>query len=1053
MNIFLRSRKISCYSSLLLSLIYFSNANSITTFRANAFTGWTPPDLGFVVGHNRFLSCINGACSIFNRTNTNTPLATSSLNNIFQNVRIQTIFDPRVLYDTNTERFIILATDGIYFAGSQIVFAVSKTATPSNLSTDWYTYAFRASESDAVWADFPSVGQDIYNVYVSVNMFSGTGKAGDNDIVPRFWVVPKNKLYDGTLHNSKTFPNKVHKLANHFTMVPATAPYDTSLTKMYIATYRGSNIGLITVDNINDYSKTTITAVSLSIPPYYHPSQLAAQKGSSTLINHGGLRTRSAIYHNGYIWMSQTASPKSGQLASVKWDRVNVATRTLEASGYFNHKDADGSLYFPDLNVDIHGNANFIMVGSSSNEYISSYIAAVCADGSIHEPVLGKAGLSTFITARYGDYSDLSVDPVDRTTFWGGTQIPTATNRWEIYAVGWQSLCDPDDTNCEFDCTPHGTCNVNTKKCVCATGWTGNACSECADGYYGPNCNKCPDCIGNPDHPHGSCKDGQIGDGTCICNGKWEGPQCDSCAEGYFNSKDIECLACLPCQNGVCDASGMCACDEGWAGMFCHICASGYYGSSCLPCPDCGDHGSCVEGICQCDTHYTGTLCDTCTQGRFLPNCIECPITCNNGKCVEGLCVCNREWMGEVCDHCNPQERDCDVCNCGLHGTCIDKLEGTCVCDTGWALPNCDHCQEGYSLLKDECIECPDCGEHGKCVDGTCQCEHGWTTVTNNDIFTDINNNIVQYIDSESEYCNTCKPGFFLDSNMCIECPNCNHGTCNVKGRCDCMPKWSGADCSECDENYWGPNCSLCPDCGLNGVCNEGIEGDGKCNCHEGWGGLTCDRCVDNYFGAECQKCPDCVHGACNEAGLCECNEGWEGFICNRCTDNFFGSKCEPCSKCINGKCQNGICDCYPAWEGHTCTHCINDTACHHGTCSRLGGASVAAGTCECLEGWEGPDCNECSVGNKECTTCEDDPCLCTNGVCGNGKCSCNNGWEGANCNECLENNDSLLCPWINCGLHGHNTSPNVCLCDNGWDGRTCDTCVSQIINLECKIQ
>lgn len=56
----------------------------------------------------------------------------------------------------------------------------------------------------------------------------------------------------------------------------------------------------------------------------------------------------------------------------------------------------------------------------------------------------------------------------------------------------------------------------------------------------------------------------------------------------------------------------------------------------------------------------------------------------------------------------------CAGVDCGVNGTCID---GTCDCEDGYSGVNCE--------IFDPCFSV-DCGDNGTCVDGTCDCEDGY---------------------------------------------------------------------------------------------------------------------------------------------------------------------------------------------------------------------------------------------------------------------------------------------------------------------------------------
>jgi len=109
---------------------------------------------------------------------------------------------------------------------------------------------------------------------------------------------------------------------------------------------------------------------------------------------------------------------------------------------------------------------------------------------------------------------------------------------------------------------------------------------------------------------------------------------------------------------------------------------------------------------------------------------------------------------------------------------------------------------------KDACEDI-NCGPNGTCVDGTCNCDDGYSGST----------------------CNI---------NVCdnVDCgPN---GTCNTTtGACECEEGYSGANCeiNVCDN----------VDCGPNGTCNTT---NGECVCDEGYEGDNCGTEIrSKYYG------------------------------------------------------------------------------------------------------------------------------------------------------------------------------------------------------------
>ncbi|KAJ3597656.1 hypothetical protein NHX12_001173 [Muraenolepis orangiensis] len=147
----------------------------------------------------------------------------------------------------------------------------------------------------------------------------------------------------------------------------------------------------------------------------------------------------------------------------------------------------------------------------------------------------------------------------------------------------------------------------------------------------------------------------------------------------------------------------------------------------------------------------------------------------------EGKWRCPRAVSTVLCVH--PPR--CQPADCGGHGAC---LRGVCQCQGGWRGPGCG------SLV----CQPPACGAHGVCTSGGCVCDAGW----------------------RGHNCSEeCMEGSYGDG--CNHTCACTNGaTCDpVHGRCACGPGFHGDLCQqECPLGFYGVSCSeechcedLCP--------------------------------------------------------------------------------------------------------------------------------------------------------------------------------------------------------------------------------------------------
>ncbi|KAN0023176.1 hypothetical protein ACTFIU_011339 [Dictyostelium citrinum] len=86
--------------------------------------------------------------------------------------------------------------------------------------------------------------------------------------------------------------------------------------------------------------------------------------------------------------------------------------------------------------------------------------------------------------------------------------------------------------------------------------------------------------------------------------------------------------------------------------------------------------------------------------------------------------------------------------------------------------------------------------------------------------------------------------------SISVEKPICGHGSNKPGGGCNCETGWDPEkNCYECLKEHFGEKCDPVDPC-VNGVSNNGTQGDGKCTCFYGWEGANCDIKVNQSCNA-----------------------------------------------------------------------------------------------------------------------------------------------------------------------------------------------------------
>ncbi|GAB1603456.1 hypothetical protein Ahia01_000626900, partial [Argonauta hians] len=571
-------------------------------------------------------------------------------------------------------------------------------------------------------------------------------------------------------------------------------------------------------------------------------------------------------------------------------------------------------------------------------------------------------------------------------------------------------------------------CTVNTTLTVASTGPEQCNISACIAGQYleesNNTCLLCPDGTYQDQPLQTSCKNCSAGYRTFIegaqdvitCPAGYElTTNCTPCEIGFYRERSSQVNTCKKCTVNTTltvastgpEQCNISACIAGQyleeSNNTCLLCPEGTYQDQPLQtfCKNCSDgYRTDIEGakdvskckfFCPSGSEANGIKCQICPQGSYKDNtedyygqCKACPPNyttavpeatsinnCTIFKCDAGS---EPNATQDGCDLCRigfyqpqPNQQSCIPCNASYSTSSSGSILGS-SCEA--------YCESGYEKLASNSQECVACqvGYYKNNTDGyflPCQkCPAGKITATNTSV-------------SKSQ-CNVtfCSAGYFLENNVCIECPlnyyqnqsqqrSCIRCPANFKtwnnasSSCvrDCPPgeQHTGTgDCVKCPiASYRPANESLCLKCPNNFLTSDpGKTSVDDCNvppCSEGtfYNGSICLKCrLDEYqdrkHQSSCKKCPagkftklegskdvnSCISVCEAKRDNCSVNE--------TCVDASSGHNCV----CISG---------YVPSNG-TCIQACDTTYCQNGgTCS----GTVSQPYCICASYYRGKTCTQ----------------------------------------------------------------------------------------------
>jgi hypothetical protein len=364
-------------------------------------------------------------------------------------------FDPKILYDQHSGRFVAITLGGKSAPGSWVMIAVSSTSDPTG---DWSKWAIEADKDNKVQlfynsADFPGLGVDAFNVYVTANMFNGAGVGQYSKV----WVIPKAQLLAGS--NPITWFEFRDPPGSDFTMQPAHT-FGTAAAEYFLYEGAPNHLAVAWMDN------TTGTPVwhpplRVLVTPYTSTSTLpgAPQSGNDNTIDTSDTRLLNVVYRNGSLWTVHTVSGPGTTRTEVAWYRIDPSAGTVLSQGRIS--DPTRWYYYPSIGINRDNIAAIGFSGSSSTEYAGGYYTVLRPPYGAADPVsLLKSGEAPYYKTgqtmgipgggtenRWGDFSATVVDPTDDVTFWtvqeyAQTHDPaTGASRWGT----WWGAFHPSD--------------------------------------------------------------------------------------------------------------------------------------------------------------------------------------------------------------------------------------------------------------------------------------------------------------------------------------------------------------------------------------------------------------------------------------------------------------------------------------------------------------------------------------------------------------------------------------------------------------------------------
>jgi len=416
------------------------SANSVlgARFPGISFTGWFPPDVSMAVGTTHVVQVTNSSVGFFNKSTGALEFAQVLDGTGFfsgQNVGTFT-FDPRVIFDPDTNRFILIILDVDFdTAVSRVQIAISDDADPFNPWTLVTLDNTLTVGGAPLWGDYPTVSTNEDYIVMTFNHFGFF----TNTVLGTMFALSKD-LSRVEFFNTGQFSTSMAKRSVPGTTGPA---YGVGIVHPFFGAPAAANV--FAVQKIG--GNASISNMQVQIP-IYMPQDGGASMRGIFIDALGGRMMDASVNQNSLVFALTVnagpdalgfqypfASPPNPGRTKVRWGEIslnsfpNGGKPTLFQAGDMGYANTFATL-LPAIIKNNSGEIAIVATRSSTGEtpkVVAATRRSIDAKGTMGPIAIFGTSANFNITgefgSRWGDYAGIAIDPVEPNRFWGSHEL------------------------------------------------------------------------------------------------------------------------------------------------------------------------------------------------------------------------------------------------------------------------------------------------------------------------------------------------------------------------------------------------------------------------------------------------------------------------------------------------------------------------------------------------------------------------------------------------------------------------------------------------------
>jgi hypothetical protein len=390
-----------------------------TNFAGNAFNNGTPNDNEIAIGNNGHLISVQNS-NIFRRnTNTAVNLGTQSLSSWCSSLgNSASKYDPKVIYDPEANRFILLCLAGYLSNNTHIIIGFSRTDTANGL---YNLYSIPGNPfNDTLWSDYPMLAVNQQDLFVTINLLHDNQSWQTGFVQTLIWQFNKWDGYAGTtlsteLHSGINFNGRPVR-----NLCPVEAGgYPDAGPGMYFLSDRNlaasnDTVFLVHVTDTANAVGNAVTVTALTSGTSYFMPPNAREPGGYGNLATNDSRILGAFINNDVIqFVNNTMDTSTGSCAVYHGKITNASTTPVLTATIIG--DTALEFGYPNLAWVGHAPTDHTAIISflHSDSVTFPGISAIVSDGigGYSPRTVVKAGLGYINVLvgdeRWGDYSGI----------------------------------------------------------------------------------------------------------------------------------------------------------------------------------------------------------------------------------------------------------------------------------------------------------------------------------------------------------------------------------------------------------------------------------------------------------------------------------------------------------------------------------------------------------------------------------------------------------------------------------------------------------------------